>query len=108
MLWDIYPTMTSEDGILIVFHLPEGSSTAQHRTFRRRIYGEETSSWEGRYRYHRKGILDTIPHVRLYWGIIIVKETDAPGIIRLIKENGGIVDTRVIRLKNSDKTTLDD
>jgi hypothetical protein len=99
--------MASEDGILMVFHLPEGSSTAQHRNFRRRIYGEETSSWEGRYRYHRKGILDTIPHIRLYWGIIIVEKVDAPGLIRVIEENRGIVITRVVRLESSDKTTLD-
>jgi hypothetical protein len=99
--------MAQETGLLVVFHLPEGSSTAQHRTFRRRIYGEETSSWGGRYQYHRKGILDSIPHVFLYWGIVIVKKSDAPRLIERIKENGGLVETLVVQLRKSDKMVLD-
>jgi hypothetical protein len=107
MLWSISPTMDrEEDGILVVFHLPEGTDKAQHRIFRRRIYGEETSSWKGRYQYHRTGILDKIPHVRLYWGIVIVQESDARALIQIIKDNGGIIDTRIIRLRPSDRRTL--
>ena len=95
-----------EDGILVVFHLPEGTDKARHRIFRRRIYGEETSSWKGRYQYHRTGILDKIHHVRLYWGVVIVLENDAPALIQIIKDNDGTIDTRSVRLKSSDRKAL--
>jgi len=95
-----------EEGILVVFHLPEGTDKARHQKFRRKIYGEETSSWKGRYHYHRTGILDRIPHVRLYWGVVIVQERDAPGLIQIIKDNGGIIITRIVRLKPSDRKAL--
>jgi len=95
-----------EEGILVVFHLPEGTDKAKHRVFRRKIYGEETSSWKGRYQYHRTGVLDKIPHVRLYWGTVIVRGYSARTLIRTIKENGGIIDTRVVRLRPSDKRAL--
>ncbi len=98
--------MALETGILVVFHLPEGATIAQHRTFRRRIYGEDTSSWGGRYHYHRKGFLDSIPHHLLYWGIVIVKEIDAPKLIRLIKKNGGLIEARTVQLNFRDKLAL--
>jgi len=91
-----------QEGVLVVFHLPEGTGKAKHTVFRRKIYGEETSSWKGRYRYHRTGILDKIPHVRLYWGVVIVLGDNARTLIQTIKDNGGMAYTRIVRLEPSD------
>lgn len=94
------------DGVIIVFHLPQGSSSAQHREFRRQIYGEDTTSWGGRYKYRRRGILDGIPHVRLYWGAVIVRKEDAGRFIEAVKENGGTAYQRKIALLKEDKKVL--
>jgi len=94
------------EGVLLVFHLPEGSPPTRHRTFHRRIYGMETSSWGGRYQYHLKGALEDIPHVRLYWGVVIVTEEDGSRTTRLLREQGAEVVTRRILLTKSDQGKL--
>lgn len=102
-MWSICPTM---DGVLVVFHLPPGSSSANHREFRRRIYGEETASWSGRYRYRRRGVLDDLPHVRLYWGVVIVRREDARKFLAVVRRNGGEAVTRRIGLTPGDRKSL--
>jgi len=94
------------DGTLVVFHLPLGSSPADHREFRRRIYGEDTASWGGRYRYRRRGILDDLPHVRLYWGVVIVRREDARKFLAVVRGNGGGAVTRGIKLTTGDRKSL--
>ena len=103
-LWEVYPTM---EGTLVVFFLPLGSSKKNHRRFRRRIYGEDTSSWGGRYRYRRKGLLDEIPRVLFYTGVVIVRNRDAQPLIRSVKEVGGTVFRRRVRLTDEDARALD-
>ena len=95
-----------DEGALLVFHLPVGSAPALHRTFRCRVYGEESSSWGGRYQYHRKGFLEEVPHVRLYWGVIIVRTSDRERTARWLRKEGAEVATRRLRLTPSDRRAL--
>ncbi len=76
---------------LVVFHLPEGSSSADHRRFRRAVYGEESTSWQGKYRHHRAGFLDGVPHVRVYWGVVLLRESDRDAFRRLLDDHGAVV-----------------
>lgn len=103
-LWGICPTMA--EGILLVFHLPVGSSAGKHRTFRRRVYGEETSSWGGKYRYRRKGLLDGTPHIRLYWGVVIVEKGNGGKMAHLLREEGATVLVRRVILTRGDEGGL--
>ena len=64
--------------LLVVFHLPKGSSTSDHQRFHRELYGRETSSWGGRYQYRLRGLLDGIPHVLLYRGVVLIREEHLP------------------------------
>ena len=64
--------------IVILFHLPEGSSNARHKEFARRLYGRATSTWGGKYRYQLRGQLDEIPHVRLFRGAVLIRKEDYP------------------------------
>jgi len=102
-LWDISPTM---EGVLMVFFLPLGSSKKRHRDFRRVIYGEETSSWGGRYRYRRKGVLDRLPHVLLYTGVVIIGKRDAGKLVRAVENAGGTVFRRLVKLTGADARAL--
>lgn len=90
----------------MVFHLPPGSAPAAHRTFRRRVYGEESSSWGGKYQYHRKGILEEIPHVRLYWGVIIIRPQDQGRLTRWLRKEGAEVVSRRLWLTTGDRRSL--
>ena len=93
-------------GIIVVFHLPEGSPPSRHRQFRRRVYGEETSSWGGKYHYRRSGLLDGIPHVRLYWGTVLVGEEDGRRLVRAIRAEDGVVEVRRVELTTKDWRVL--
>lgn len=94
------------EGVLLVFHLPEGSLPAKHREFRRRVYGEATSSWGGKYRYRRSGILDGTPHVRLYWGVIVVGTLDGGRLARWLRRQGARVSVRAVTLTSGDEVRL--
>ncbi|MGI0155947.1 MAG: hypothetical protein ACREDE_07455 [Thermoplasmata archaeon] len=93
-------------GCLVVFHLPEGSSRALHRRFARRVMGEETTSWGGKYRYRRKGLVDGTAHVLLHTGIVLLREEDTPGMCRRVRKEGGVVEVRRVELTRSDQRTL--
>ncbi len=90
------------DALLVVFHLPTSTPSNIHKSFRRKMYGEKTSSWGGRYQYRRQGILDTIPHVWLYWGVIIVRESDYDEIMELLSEYSALVETRILKCNRED------
>jgi hypothetical protein len=94
------------DGTLLVFTLPAGTTLDVHRRFRKRIYGEETSSWGGRYRYRRKGLLDEIPHVKLYTGVVILRKEDVRRVVKAVRENGGGCIRRKVRLIRDDRRIL--
>ena len=94
------------EGALLVFHLPSGSPPKHHQSFRQRLYGGETSSWGGKYRYHRKGVLDEIPHVQLYWGVVIVRPEDRGKLVRWLRGEGAKVEMRQVVLTRGDSRTL--
>jgi len=93
-------------GALLVFFLPPRSPLGAHRRFRRAVYGEQTSSWSGRYRYRRRGLLDDLPHVLLYTGVVIVRDEDAGRLRRAIERNGGTVFRRTVKLAPADARAL--
>ena len=89
-------------GTILIFTLPPGTSLDAHRRFRKRIYGEETSCGRGRYRYRRKGLLDKVPHVKLYTGVVIVRKEDARQVAAAVRENGGECAQREVSLTRRD------
>jgi len=95
------------DGVLLLFHLPEGSPPRAHHRFRRRVHGEWTTSWAGKYRYWRKGLLDGVVHIQLHTGAVLVRKEDAGRVARAIREAGGQVLRREVKLTSSDLTRLE-
>ncbi|MBI4739240.1 hypothetical protein HY772_06830 [Candidatus Woesearchaeota archaeon] len=94
------------DAMLVVFHLSEGTPSNVHKRFRRVIYGEATSSWGGRYRYHREGILDTVPHVWLYWGVVIIKSSDYKKLKEIFNQYPVVVKKRTVKCIKGDSREL--
>lgn len=102
-MWDICPTMRV---VIVAFRLPKGSTPSVHRRFRRAVYGEDTSSWGGRYKYRRRGLLDEIPHVRLQWGVVLVLERDLALLEALLKEHAAEYAWREVKPTSEDMEVL--
>lgn len=94
------------EGVLVVFHLPPKSAPKAHNQLRWRVYGRDTSSWGGKYEYHRPGLLDELPHVRLYWGVVILRPEDGPRLVATVEEEGGTALTRAVILTREDQSVL--
>jgi hypothetical protein len=92
--------------VIVAFRLPKGSTPSVHRRFRRAVYGEDTSSWGGRYKYRRRGLLDEIPHVRLQWGVVLVLERDLALLEALLKEHAAEYAWREVKPTSEDMEVL--
>jgi hypothetical protein len=92
--------------ILVVFHLPVKTPSSVHKEFRRRLYGEQTSSWKGKYHYRRKGLLDKIRHVLVYWGVLIIRQEDLDAVLALLNEYAAIVYVRTVLTTKDDEAKL--
>ena len=73
----------------------------------KRLYGQVTSSYGGKYAYRRKELLDEIPHRRLIWGVVIVRTEDAGRVVTLLEEMGAEVHARDVALTRGDRAALD-
>jgi hypothetical protein len=92
--------------VIVVFHLPVGTPSKVHKEFRRKVYGEATSSWKGRYHYRRKGFLDGIPHVLLYWGVVIINRHDLASLKHILGQYSAAVHVRTVIAIKGDEITL--
>jgi len=74
--------------------------------FCKEFYGQDTSSHHGKYRYHRHGLLDDIPHHRIIRQVVIVKNEDAKKVIEFLESYGATIHTRVVELTWEDVALL--
>ena len=82
--------------IILVFHLPPKMNNTELGKFVKRFYGQETSTRNGKYRYRRKGLLDSIPHRKLLRGVIIIRKSDLDNVMKLLIQWNAVVDQRVL------------
>lgn len=61
-------------------------TTGERVAFRRRIYGFNDHSNNGKYSYRRSGLINAIPHKKILDCVIIVKSSDAKKVIAAMKE----------------------
>lgn len=90
-------------GTLICYTLsPSKPTPAEWTNFRKEFLGYLDHSNKGKYKYHRKGLMDEIPHVKLVRSVFIINEKDAKKVARFLKEKGATVHTRKIVLTHED------
>lgn len=51
----------------------------------RRLFGYVEYSNNSKYKYIRKGILNSIPHIKVARSVIIIMETDFPKLVKNLK-----------------------
>ncbi|MDR0372104.1 MAG: hypothetical protein LBI79_00855 [Nitrososphaerota archaeon] len=74
--------------------------------FVQKFYGQDASSHGGKYRHHRRGLLEDIAHIKLVRSVIIVKESDLEQVLHFLAEYNAEVYTRDIVLTLEDEKTL--
>lgn len=94
------------DAIILVFHLPSGMKNSDLGKFVKRFYGQETSTHSGKYRYRRRGLLDSIPHRKLLRGVIIIRKSDLENVMKLLIQWKAVVYQRIIEPTEEDLKML--
>jgi len=68
---------------------------------RKQLNGHNDTSHQGKYTYHRKGLLNTITHIKPSKGTIIAPTKEAEQIIALLKNNQAEIKTYDIQINKS-------
>ena len=91
---------------ILVFYLPKKMNNTDLGKFKKRFYGQETSTQAGKYRYRRRGLLDSIPYLKLLRGVIIIRKSDLEDVMKLLIEWNAVVDQRIIEPTEEDLKVL--
>lgn len=91
--------------ILVAWSLPDTDKTTSS-ALAKMLYGQKTSSFEGKYTYWRKGFLDDIPYVKLIRGAFIVKREDSDMVTQFLLDHGVHVFLREVTLTKGDERVL--
>ena len=96
------------NGYLLIFSLPAKRKNVEISKFCQKFYGQDTSSWGGKYHYHRQGLLDDIPHRKLLRGVIIINTENLEIILEFLKGYGAQVHVREVKLTETDENILNE
>ncbi len=91
---------------VVVFRLPTGVPNRELGKFVKKFYGQETSSWGGKYTYRRRGLLDGIPHRKLLRGVVILRQRDLGRVLAFLREWKAEVEVRRVRPTREDLALL--
>ena len=94
-------------GILIAYRLRTPHDPNVASALVKKLYGQNTSSHGGKYRYRRKGLLDQVPSSRLIRGVIIVRKRDKKKILDLLEVFEAEVHVGEVILIRKDLKALD-
>lgn len=89
-------------GTIVIFRLPPKTDNTIISKFCQKFYGQDTSSWGGKYKYHRHGLLENIPHRKLIRGVIFVRSQDVEKVTGFLENYSAEVHIRTIKLTEED------
>ena len=95
------------EGTLVAFTVHTGKDKTKSSAFAKSFYGQNTSSHQGKYQYHRHGLLDDIPHIKLIRGVIITQTKHKEQIIKFLEQHSAHYHTRTVELTKRDCKTLE-
>jgi len=93
-------------GTILIFRIYAKSNQKVANIFTQKLYGQNTRTHHGKYTYHKRGLLEEIPHIRLIRGVIIVRRQDTPKVEAFLKEYKAEYYIRTIELEPSDQKNL--
>ncbi len=94
-------------GILIAYDIDtEKLKRSEIIKFHRKLYGYTDYSQFGKYKYHREGLLDKIPHFTPSKSVIVTKKGYEKEIVKFIKKFTSKIFVREIKLTKEDLRRL--
>jgi len=90
----------------VIFRIYARSNQKVANIFTQKLYGQDTRTHHGKYKCHKHGLLEDIPHIRLIRGVIMVRRQDAPRVEAFLKEYGAEYYIRTVELEPSDQKKL--
>ena len=94
------------NGTMILFQFPEKTDHNTVNKFMQKFYGQDSSSWNGKYKYHRHGFMEDIPHRKLLRGVVILRGEDVPEVLDFLGKYSVTLHVREIRLTPDDEKIL--
>jgi len=91
----------------VIFRLPRKTNNTTISKFCQKFYGQNTSSHNKKYRHHRHGLLDDIPHRKLIRGVVIIRTQDVERITDFLGQYSAEVHIRTIKLTEEDSKILE-
>ena len=91
------------DGTIVIFRLPPKMRNSEITKFCQKFYGQNTSSHGGKYRYRRRGLLDSIPHRKLARGVVVLRPEDLNVVVGFLKDYTSEIHVRKIELSDYDR-----
>jgi len=73
-------------GIIAIYEL-KGLDQIERDKFCRKLLGRTVKTHHGKYVHHVEGLLDTIPHIRISRGVIIVEKVSEQKISNFFKDH---------------------
>ena len=93
-------------GVAVIFRLPENTDLNTMNRFIRGFYGQDSTSWKGRYRHHRHGILEDIPHRKFLRGVLLMNEGDTEKVVEYLRQFSADFYTGTVELTPDDEKIL--
>ena len=94
------------NGTMILFHFPEKTAHGTINKFMQKFYGQDSTSWNGKYKYHRHGLLEGIPHRKLLRGVLILRNEDVAMVLNFLEQYSLTLHVREIKLTLDDEKIL--
>jgi hypothetical protein len=94
------------NGIMILFQFPEKTDHGTINKFMQKFYGQDSTSWNGKYRYHRHGLMEYIPHRKLLRGVIILRKDDRDKVLDFLGIYSLTCHVREVKLTPEDEEKL--
>ena len=94
------------NGVIVVFHLPSKMRNTEISKFCQKFYGQDSSSHRGKYLYHRRGLLDSVPYRKLARGVIVLREDDLDVVVDFLSDYTRDIHVRKIELSKDDRDLL--
>ncbi|MCL4336083.1 MAG: hypothetical protein M1344_02490 [Candidatus Thermoplasmatota archaeon] len=90
-------------GSLIAFRLPPGTENRIMLKFVRGLYGQDSTSWHGKYEYHRQGLLEKMPYRKFTKGVILLREEDVTPVKLYLDQYGAKYYIATVELRTEDE-----
>jgi hypothetical protein len=94
------------NGTMILFQFHEKTDRNTINKFMQKFYGQDSTSWNGKYKYHRHGFLEDIPHRKILRGVVILRKQDSEKVLDFLENYSLTLHVREIKLTPDDEEIL--